>query len=181
VPVGKSVTEESKPGSGFQSEVTVAWERSLALLYPFANKHYTTRFGIVLSNEGGAYPQMVLPARLGVSALGSGRQMLSWIHVEDVCNAIINLMLQKPASGIYNVVGDEPVDNKTFMNNLSLELGTGIRLPAAPAFAMKLMLGEMAQLVLGGATVSCEKLKNSHFVFQYPTLRSALQELVSSK
>jgi len=177
VPAGRICTEETEAGEGFQADVTVAWENAMQLIREFAEYSYFARIGIVLSKEGGALPKMLLPAKLGVSGLGSGEQMMSWVHVDDICGAILHLVKAHPASGTYNLVANEPVSNKGFMKTLAKSLGSSTWLPGAPAFAMRLVLGEMSQLVLGGSRVSNEKMRASGYSFKFPNLVGALEDL----
>jgi len=177
----KECVETSHSGSGFQADVTVAWEKAMQVLLPYAKNHYFTRIGIVLSNAGGAFPKLIMPAKMALSGLGSGKQMMSWIHEDDISSAFLHLLKNTPASGIYNFVADNPVSNGDFMVALTHSFGYKPIFPAVPAFMLKLILGEMATLVLGGAKVSNDKLKKTGFACKYPLVQLAVDDLVKHR
>lgn len=173
--------EESPPGSDFLAQVVVAWEKEIERLRALASV-VALRIGIVLSRRGGALPQLVRPVRWGVGApLGSGKQYLSWIHIEDLCRMFLfALEAEQLADGVYNAVEGSPVTNATMTQTIADVLGRPLWLPPVPAAILHLLLGEMAQLVLGGNRVSNEKILGTGFQYRFTDLRYALQHLLFS-
>ncbi|GIV39955.1 MAG: NAD-dependent epimerase [Thermonema sp.] len=170
--------EDSPPGNDFLAQVVVAWEKEIfriAELMPAV----ALRIGIVLSNEGGALPQLARPVRWFVGApLGSGKQYLSWIHIRDLCRLFL-YALQKPLdTGVYNAVEGKPVTNAEMTRIIARVLGRPLWLPKVPAFVLKTLLGEMANLVLGGNRVSNEKVIQSGFSYEFTEPEAALRDLL---
>lgn len=125
---------------------------------------------------------MMRPVKLYAGApLGSGSQFLSWIHLDDLCNIYIKAVSDKMMLGTYNAVAPNPVTNRVFTNILARTLHRPILLPAIPDFVLKLILGEMASLVLGGAKVSSEKIQSAGFKFKFDNLEPALKNLLGPK
>ncbi len=169
--------EESSAGTDFLAHVVKEWEASVE---PFTEitRLVRIRIGIVLSNQGGALPQMVRPLKLGIGApLGSGEQLMSWIHEDDLVS-IVQFALEHPVSGAYNATAPDPVTNREFTKALGKKLKRPLFLPPVPAFALKLALGEMAAMVLSGSRVSPKKIVDEGFHFQYPNLNEALDDLI---
>ncbi len=167
--------EQSPPGSGFLADVVRRWEE-LALGAEQAARVVILRFGVVLGRNGGALGKMLLPFRLGLGGpLGSGRQWMSWVDREDVVRMILWSIDQAGARGAYNVTAPSPVRNRDFTR----ALGAAVHRPAflpAPAFALKLLFGEMAgEMLLGGQRVVPARATSEGFTFQYPTLAAALE------
>ena len=178
-PGGKPFTENSSPAQDFLGSVCQQWEKE-SLSIADRVRTVVTRFGIVFGTEAGAFPQLLQPLSMGVvPIIGTGRQVMSWIHVEDVCN-IIEYALEHPqVQGIYNTVAPHPVTNAQLMHHIALKK-KGIRIPIkVPAFLMKMILGEMSIEVLKSCTVSAQKIEQAGFSFSYPTLSDALGELMS--
>lgn len=171
---------ESDPAAeDFLGQTCVQWEQSIEPVTALGKRLVKLRTGIVLSNEGGALKEFRKPLRGGVAAiLGSGRQIVSWIHIDDItrlyCHAIENEKLQ----GVYNAVAYQPVSNKTLMLELAKQMRGKFYLPMhVPSFALKIALGEMSVEVLKSATVSNEKIRHAGFKFLYPSLEAALNQL----
>ena len=138
------------------------------------------RTGIVLSDRGGALAEFRKPVRLGVAAiLGSGKQVISWIHVDDLCRMYLAAIEQKEWAGVFNGVAPQPVDNRTLMLALGRRLKGRYFVPVyIPSFFLKIGLGEMSIEVLKSTTVSAKKAREAGFQFIYPSLDSALDELL---
>jgi uncharacterized protein (TIGR01777 family) len=171
------LTERTPPGTDFLASVGREWE-ACALQASPTSRVVLLRTGVVLAAEGGALPQLALPFRLFVGGpVGSGDQFISWIHVRDWV-ALVQWALTTPAvSGPINVTAPHPVTNAEFSRTLGRVLGRPAWLKA-PAFALRLLLGEMADaLVLGGQRVLPEAAEKLGFVFRYPTLEPALREI----
>lgn len=170
-------TEESATGYDFLADVCKAWEAAAAPADAFTRR-CTVRIGIVLSEKGGALPKMMLPFKLfSGSVLGSGKQMMSWIHIDDLCDMIIYLVENENCQGAYNAVAPLPVAHYSFMK----ALGRTMKRPLwmwVPGFALKLVLGEMAATVLGSQFVSNEKIQQAGFRFEYDNVYKALKHLV---
>jgi uncharacterized protein (TIGR01777 family) len=175
---GVDIMEEHSPiGSDFLAEVVRDWEAAAHSLksVPVA----CLRIGIVLSKEGGALPPMLLPTKLGLgAALGSGKQYMSWIHIDDLVN-LFQFTIEQRLSGVFNAVAPTPVDNKTFTKGMAQQLHRPLWLPPIPEVLLKFALGEMSQILIGGNNVSSKKISDQGFRFTYKELKQALENLLS--
>ncbi len=175
---GAALDEDSGPGRGYLPELALAWERASEGVEGLGVRRVLLRTGIVMARTGGALPVMARPFRLGIGGpLGSGEQWVSWIHLVDEVGAIRFLVDAPAASGPYNLVAPEPTSNEM----LSQELARALHRPnllRAPAFALRLVLGEMAGMVLGGQRVAPRRLLEGGFVFQQPALSGAFADLL---
>ncbi|HQS25576.1 MAG TPA: DUF1731 domain-containing protein, partial [Sediminibacterium sp.] len=158
-----------------------AWEDSIAPVKAFGKRLVILRTGIVLSNEGGALVEFKKPLLFKTAAiLGAGNQMISWIHVDDLCNQYIYAIENEQMNGVYNAVAPTPVSNKTLTIELAKKICGSLYIPFyVPAFVLKIVLGEMSIEVLKSATVSSRKMEAAGFQFQYPTINDALTQLTS--
>jgi uncharacterized protein len=171
-------TEQSKAGSDFLATVTKQWEDETDKLTNLNIRLIKLRIGIVLSDKGGALREMTKPIRWFVgSPLGKGTQHLSWIHIDDLCNLFINAIENEKLQGPYNAVCGDWVTNKEITKAIGKALNRPIWLPNVPGFVLKLILGEMANLVLLGSKVSADKIKETGFEFKYTSLEEALSSL----
>jgi hypothetical protein len=172
------LTEESAPGTGFLAGLGEAWEKE-ALAVASEARVVLLRSAVVLAGDGGALPQMALPFRLFAGGpVGSGRQYLSWIHRDDWI-AMVRWALLNNISGPLNVTSPNPVTNAEFAR----ALGTALNRPSfvpAPAFAVRLALGEMADVILTGQRVLPDKARDQGFDFRYPTIGAALAAIYPS-
>jgi uncharacterized protein (TIGR01777 family) len=171
------ITEEhAAAGAGFLAGLGVAWETEALAATPEA-RVVLLRTGVVLARDGGALPQLALPFRLFAGGLvGSGRQYMSWIHRDDWTGLVVWALTNTAVSGPLNVTAPNPVTNAEF----SRILGRVLRRPAlvpAPAFAVRLLLGEMAEVALTGQRVLPEKARALGFEFRYPLLEPALRAI----
>jgi uncharacterized protein (TIGR01777 family) len=173
------VTEHTAPGSDFLSSVGHEWE-SIALQAAPAARVVLVRTGVVLSREGGALPQLALPFTLFAGGpLGSGRQYVSWIHLHDWVEMVTWAIANTGVSGPLNATAPGAVTNAEFARTLGRALGRPAWLKT-PAFALRLLLGEMADaLVLGGQRVVPEAAQRLGFAFRYETLEPALSQIYS--
>jgi uncharacterized protein (TIGR01777 family) len=168
-----------KPGDDFLATVTREWEEEAGKISSLGMRLVILRTGIVLSMKGGALPRLVTPAKFGLGApLASGEQYLSWIHIDDLTGIIRFIIENEKVQGIYNAVAPEPETNREFSKKVSKTLNKPFFLPNVPAFSLKLVFGEMASTIIGGNRVSSEKIQKEGFEFRYPTLESALQDLL---
>lgn len=171
-------SEDSPPGSDFLAETCIAWENSTKPVTDYGVSHIITRFGMVLSTKGGAFPRLLLPFQLFLGGpFGDGQQWYSWIHIQDLCSAINFLSSTPDAQGIYNLTAPHPVRNKTFARTLGTILSRPSFVPV-PAFLMKWVFGDVSTVVLDGQRVIPQRLTNTGFSFQYPTLEKALRVLL---
>lgn len=176
----KAFTEEMPPDKAFLGETCRLWEESIEPVQKAGKRLLKFRIGIVLSNDGGALPEFKKPIKFGIAGvLGSGEQMVSWIHIEDLCALFLFAIENESMQGVYNAVAPAPIRNK----DLTLELAKRMKGKFfvhvhVPAFLLKAMLGQMSIEVLKSATVSCEKLINTGFSFKYSNIHSALKNLV---
>lgn len=139
------------------------------------------RTGFILSGESKAFKKMVLPTRLGVgSPLGSGRQYLSWIHLEDLCRLYIQALEDTTMQGVYNAVAPEYITNRGFMCTLAKVMGKPFFLPAVPAFLLRIVMGEAADMVLSGSRISSQKIRDTGFRFLYDTAEKAIRASLMS-
>lgn len=174
----KKVDENSSKGNGFLADVVEDWENEVAKFEEIGIKQSKVRIGVVLSKEGGALQEMAKPIKFGFgSPLASGNQYLSWIHVEDLCS-IFAFLLEQGKSETVNGVSSNPVTNREFTKAVAKQLNKPLWLPNVPAFILKIIVGEMADILIGGNNVSNRKIEDLGFKFQYPMLDNALQELL---
>jgi len=170
--------EEDDPGSDFLAEVTSKWEQTVDEIEKLSIAVTKVRIGVVLSSNGGALEKMSLPIRWGAgAALGSGKQYMSWIHIDDLCSLICYLM-EKDLTGTYNAVSPNPATNKEMTKSIATLLKRPFFLPNIPAFILKLTLGEMADMLLGSGKVSSIKIEKAGFQFRFPTLELAFKNLL---
>jgi uncharacterized protein (TIGR01777 family) len=170
------LTEESAPGSGFLAEVCEEWEAATGIALQQGIRVVNLRTGIVLSGSGGALAKMLTPFRMGIGGvIGSGNQYMSWIALDDVIAVIVHALNVVDVRGPVNVVAPRPVTNREFTKTLARVLRRPSVFPA-PAFALRLMFGEMADaLLLASQRVEPARLAASQFAFSYPELEGALR------
>jgi uncharacterized protein (TIGR01777 family) len=162
----------------FLSKTVSSWEREADAFEALHIKVSKIRIGLVLSNKGGALPKLVKPIKLYAgSALGSGNQWQSWIHIKDLA-AIFLYVIANDLAGTYNAVAPNPVVQKNLVKHIAKILKRPILLPAIPDFILKLILGKMSALVLESQRVSSKKIEGSGFVFRYHHLQPALEDLL---
>ncbi|MDB5257142.1 MAG: hypothetical protein JWM14_1837 [Chitinophagaceae bacterium] len=176
--------EETAPvGQDFLADVVKQWEQSLFHATELKARKVCLRFGIVLSDEGGALPQLAAPVKYGVgSPFGSGKQYISWIHIQDLANMILFAIENNTLQGAYNAVAPEPVTNEAMIQKIADQLHKKLWAPHVPGFVLNLALGkERAATLLGGNRVKVTKMEGVGFQFQYKTLSEALHSFFSSK
>lgn len=177
------LTEDAAAGDGFLSESVTIWEQAIEALTKVTQlPTLTIRTGIVLSTQGGALPKMLLPLHFFVSTyFGDGQQWYSWIHLDDICRMFLRGVEDSSFRGVYNGVAPNPARSKTLAATLIKATGKLALLLPAPAFALRLILGEMSHTVLDSARVSTEKLEAEGFRFTFPELEAAVRDLVNRK
>lgn len=174
----KWITEEQKPANDFLAKVCIQWEKSIQSITDLGIPTSVLRIGVVLTEKGGALEKMALPVRMMAgAALGSGKQYVSWVHIKDLCNMFV-FLLENHVTGTFNGVAPNPVTNTDMIKEIANVLRRPTVLPNVPDFVLKMMMGEMAEIVLLGSRVSAEKIERAGFQFQYETLKPALKNLL---
>ncbi len=172
-------TENSPVGDDYLSTVAKQWEESSKEIEKLGIRRVVIRSGVVLKKEEGALVRMLLPFRLFLGgALGSGRQWISWIHIEDEVRAIEKILQDQSMQGIVNLTSPNPVTNAAFGKSISKVIHRPYWINV-PAFSLKLLLGEMSIMVLDGQKVIPQKLEQTDFTFKYPDIETALQNLLT--
>lgn len=176
-------TENELPANDFLGETCRLWEESIEPVKALGKRLVKLRTGIVLSNEGGALIEFKKPLKAGIAAiLGTGNQVVSWIHIDDICRMYLAAIQNETMYGAYNAVAPAPVTNKELTLALAKKMRGNAYLPVhVPAFALKLALGEMSVEVLKSATINADKILQSGFSFSYATIDAALTQLISKK
>lgn len=172
-------TENDPADKNFLGETCRLWEESISPVLQLNKRLVILRTGIVLSNDGGAFAEFKKPLRFGTaSILSDGRQIVSWVHIDDLCRMYIAAMENENLNGVYNAVAPAPVNNKMLTLELAKKLRGKFFIPVhVPSFVLKIALGESSIEVLKSTYVSCEKIKKAGFVFLYPAIDAALNEL----
>jgi uncharacterized protein (TIGR01777 family) len=178
----RGFTEAANPYPDFLGNTCKAWEDSITPVKAFGKRLVILRTGIVLSNQGGALVEFKKPLLFKTAAiLGSGKQMISWIHVDDLCNQYIYAIENEQMNGVYNAVAPHPVSNQSLTIELAKKICGSFYIPFyVPAFVLKIALGEMSIEVLKSATVSSHKIEAAGFHFQYPSIHDALNQLTKT-
>ncbi|TKK66983.1 TIGR01777 family protein [Ilyomonas limi] len=176
-------TEDELSSNDFLGETCRLWEESIEPVRMLGKRLIKLRTGIVLSNEGGALAEFKKPLKAGIAAiLGSGSQVVSWIHIEDICRMYLAAIQNEKMNGVYNAVAPAPVTNKELTLALAKKMRGNAYLPIhIPAFALQLTLGEMSVEVLKSTTVNADKILQSGFSFSYSTIEAALVQLIQRK
>ncbi|MFT5104130.1 MAG: hypothetical protein ACI86C_001793 [Candidatus Latescibacterota bacterium] len=175
----KLYSEESlEIDTSFLAEVVVAWELSADAFRGLGIEVAKVRTGVVLATDDGALREMLKPIKIGLgSVLGDGEQWLSWIHIEDIARMYL-FVLDQHLEGVYNAVAPSPVTNKKITKTITAILGKSLWLPSAPAFMIRMVLGEMSTLLLEGQLVCPKKMEAHGFKFHYTNIESALRHLM---
>lgn len=158
-----------------------AWEDSIAPVLTLGKRLVKLRIGIVFSNDGGALKEFLKPLQFKMATvLGNGKQIISWIHVDDLCRMFLYAIENENINGVYNAVAPNPVSNKTLTITLAKIATTSFFIVIyVPAFILKIILGEMSIEVLKSATVNSDNIKKAGFNFLYPTVEIALKNLLN--
>jgi uncharacterized protein (TIGR01777 family) len=172
--------KESDPvDPSFLGSTCQLWEEGMHPVTTQNIRLVTLRIGIVLNKRGGALAEFIKPAKLGVAAiLGNGKQIVSWIHQQDLCDLILYSIENDKINGVYNAVAPHPVTNKDLTLAVASKLHKYYLPVNVPSFVLKIMLGEMSIEVLKSARVSSEKIQKAGFIFGYPTLQEAITQLL---
>jgi uncharacterized protein (TIGR01777 family) len=169
--------ESAPPAPDFLGRVAVAWEEVAQAAEPLGVRVARIRIGVVLGKGGGALSKMILPFRLGLGGqLGSGKQWMSWIHIDDLMELIAFLMKESTVRGVFNATSPFPVTNREFTQALAEAVHRPAIIPV-PAFALRLALGEMAEIVLASQRAIPDAAQRAGFVFEHPDIYAALAQI----
>ena len=182
VPNPQPFIETDKPDESFLGDTSRQWEGAIQPVRNLLKRLVIYRIGIVLSNQGGAYAEFIRPLKFGMaSVLGSGKQVVSWIHIDDLVQLFIYTLENKSIEGIYNAVAPGPVSNEALIKAIATEKG-GTHITAhIPQFVLKTMLGEMSVEVLKSATVSSKKIETTGYKFRFETIENAVRDLIEKE
>ncbi|WP_313091691.1 TIGR01777 family oxidoreductase [Chryseobacterium flavum] len=177
----KIYTEDDQPGNDFLSEVVVLWERAADDFkeQKLAERVVKIRTAVVLSRKEGALKKMLLPIQYYIgSPLGSGKQYMPWIHIEDICSMYEFVLKNPETEGAYNAVSPQHTTNAGLTKKIAQILKKPLFMPRVPAFILKLMFGELATAVLEGSRASSQKIQDAGFHFKFADLSEALNNLL---
>jgi uncharacterized protein (TIGR01777 family) len=174
--------ETDPPEISFLGETCRAWENSIQPVKGLSKRLVIFRFGIILSKEGGALKEFIKPLKSRVAAIiGNGDQVMSWIHIHDLCRMILFAIENTAIHGVFNAVAPTPVSSETLTLTLARQMHGNVFLKAhVPAFVLKLMLGDRSVEVLKSATVSSAKIEGAGFEFQFPGIEHALANILKN-
>lgn len=175
-------TEESPPGKDFLAVVTQRWEKEADSMEELGIRVVKIRTGIVLTEKGGVLKELMRPIELYIGApLGSGNQYISWIHIDDHCGIFIKAMDDQKMTGPYNSVTVNPTTNGALTKAIAETLHKPLILPRIPSFVLRLLLGEMADLVLRGNRISATKILQAGYEFKFVNIQDTLHDLLQKK
>ncbi len=173
------IDETGQPGNDFLASVAHGWEEMALKADNGKNRVVLCRFGIVFGRKGGALPKMALAHKLFMgSVFGNGKQWFSWIHEDDLSSIFEHLINNKNISGPVNCTSPQPVTNKELTHHISRALNRRILIPFIPGFLLKLVLGEIGDVILNGQRAVPRKLLDSNFNFKFPEMENALNDLI---
>lgn len=169
-------------GEDFLATVCQLWEAAANPIETLGKRLVKIRVGVVLSNKGGALVQMAQPVKWCVGApLGTGKQWVSWIHIHDLCGIFLNAIENENMAGVYNAVAPNPVTNRDLNKAIASALHRPLFMPPVPEWAMKILLGEMSEIVVTGQRVKCDKIKSTGFEFKFTDAGQAVKDLLSKR
>ncbi len=172
-------TEESAAGNDFLAEVCKHWEKSADAFATLGVRVVKMRSGVVLSKEGGALEKIIPPFKLGANVvLDNGKQYMPWIHIDDLCNIYLKAVEDASMQGVYNAVAPEHTNYGNFMRQLKPYFKRVFFNVKVPAFALRLVFGKMAVLLLEGSKIAPQRIVESGFQFQFPTLKMVFNNLL---
>lgn len=176
-------TENEIADDAFLGMVCKKWEQSVEAAEEIGIRVCKLRTGIVLSNNGGAYKEFKAPLKFGIAAiLGNGKQIVSWIHIDDLCRQFIFALENEKMNGSYNAVAPMPVSNKMLTLEIAKKIKNKFFIPIhVPTFVLKIMLGSRSIEILKSTTVSCDKIKDAGFTFLYPSIEAAINKIEQEK
>lgn len=177
----KIFKEDDEKGNDFLSEVVILWEKAADefLDKGVAERVVKIRTSIVLSEKEGALKKMAVPVKFGIgSPIGTGKQYIPWIHIDDLCSVYEFALKNENMSGAYNASAPQHTDNENLTKEIAEVLDKPMFMPNIPGFVMKLIFGELSVALLEGSRTSSEKLQNTGFQFKFPDLKNTLEDLL---
>lgn len=181
IPNPEPFTETHPPAAGYLADVVRQWEGAVAPVTMLNKRLVIFRTGLVLSKESGAYPEFGKTIPFGLATiLGTGRQMISWIHIDDLVRLYIEAIEKESYSGIYNAVTPSPVSNRELILSIASKKNKFFIPLRVPSVLLKVVLGELSIEVLKSAAVDASRLKQNGFRFLFPDIGSAIQQLEAS-
>ena len=174
--------ESDPPGTDFLGQTCEIWEKAADLFTQMNIRTVKLRIGVVMSEKGGMLKEVLPIFKKSLGApLGSGKQALPWVHIEDVARMFVFALDNPELNGAYNATAPNPVTNKAFTHALNNALGKKTRLPNVPGFILKLLFGGSATLMLDGTPVSSKKIQNTGFKHKHSDIHSALNDILLKK
>lgn len=181
IPNSQPFVETDPPYNDFLATTVVQWENAIKPVRELGKRLVFFRTGIVLSNDGGAYKEFKKPLKFGIaSVFGSGKQTVSWIHIDDLVRLYVEAIENDKWNGVYNAVAPNRVSNRQLIKEMAKQ-ANGFHITAkVPSFVLQIILGEMSIEVLKSTTVSSGKIQQQGFQFLFPTIRDAIKKLRAS-
>ena len=178
----KIFIETDVAATDFLGNTCSLWEQAVDRFDELGIRTVKIRTGIILSKEDGALAKMTIPVKMGIgSSIGSGKQFIPWIHIDDLCNIYVKAIEDNKLKGAYNAVAPEHITNRELTKALAFALNKPFYFPNVPALLIKLLFGKMADILLKGSRVSSEKITNSGFNFSFPNIKGAFENLFPKK
>lgn len=175
----KIFKEEDEPGNDFLAHVCKEWEKEAQKFSDLGIRVVRIRTGVVLSAKGGVLERFKIQARIGfLSPLGRGNQYLPWIHIDDLCRIYIKALEDEKMEGAYNAVAPDHVNHKEFVKTLASLMKKPFLPLGVPSFLIRLIFGEMSDVILKGSRVSSDKIISTGFDFKFKNLKEALEDLI---
>ncbi|MBE7172038.1 MAG: TIGR01777 family protein [Williamsia sp.] len=183
IPNPHPFVETDPPDEGFLGHTCKLWEDSIQPVTGLDIRLVILRTGLVLDNSGGVLAAFKKPVYFGLAGiLGNGKQIMSWIHVDDICQMYLAAIEQENLHGPYNAVAPKPVSNKELTLHLAKTMKGKFYVSAhVPGFLLETALGEMSTEVLKSTTVCCDKIRKAGYNFKFPTLEGAIDDLIKKK
>jgi uncharacterized protein (TIGR01777 family) len=174
----KIFNETDFPDKDFLGEVCRKWEEMADRFKESGIRTVKVRTGVVLTDKGGVLGRMATTVKMGIgSPLGSGKQYIPWIHIDDLCNLYLKAVEDQSMTGAWNAVAPEHITNRELMQTLSKVLEKPFFFPAVPSLVLKILFGKMSGIILKGSRVSAGKIISTGYNFEYPNLENALRNL----
>ncbi len=173
-------SETDPPADDFLGQTCKRWEDMADQFAKSGIRTVKIRTGVVLTKRGGALAKMITPVKMGVgSAIGTGKQYLPWIHIDDLCDIYIKAIEDSQMNGAFNAVAPDHKTNKEFTRTLAQVLKKPFSFPSVPGITLKLIFGKMSEILLKGSRVSSKKLESTGYRFAFPSLEAALNDLLA--
>jgi uncharacterized protein (TIGR01777 family) len=178
---GKIFLENDPPSNDFLGNTCNLWEKTADLFADSAIRTVKIRTGIVIGKNAVAFEKLYKPARSGfVIRLGNGRQSMPWIHITDLCNIYLKAIEDENLTGPYNAVAPDQISHEEFIRVMAGLLHRTVILPPVPSMFLKIILGEMSNLLLNGNPVSSDKISESGYLFVFPEIGLALNDIINN-